>query len=117
MGTEGTLSRYITTWNQKVDFFDQKYNKDFAGNPLFGADIVDGIHNQMQVFLKFCKKNDCAMWIPDHCRKLVSFIVVWNGESVLHPPQYLYSFRDPRRMGGVSQMVVVVHTRHRVIWE
>ena len=36
------------------DRFEWKYNKYFAGNHLFGEDIVDWIHKTLHVFLHSC---------------------------------------------------------------
>ena len=34
--------------------FGRKYNKAFAGGPLFGAYLMDRIHKRIQVFLHYC---------------------------------------------------------------
>ena len=41
----------METWPYQIDRFEQKYDKAFAGDCLFGAEIMDGIHMQVQVLL------------------------------------------------------------------
>ena len=38
-----------------IDRFERQYDKDFARDPLFGADLMDRIHKHVQVFLHSCK--------------------------------------------------------------
>ena len=37
-----------------IDRFERQYDKAFARDPLFGADLMDRIHKHMQVFLHSC---------------------------------------------------------------
>ena len=37
-----------------IDCFEHQCDKAFAGNRLFGSDIVDRTHKQVQVFLHSC---------------------------------------------------------------
>ena len=39
-----------------IDRFDRQYDKAFAKDPLFGADLIDRVHKHVQVFLHFCNK-------------------------------------------------------------
>ena len=39
------------TWPHHIDRFERQYNKYFAKDPLFGADLMDIIHKRVQVFL------------------------------------------------------------------
>ena len=44
---DGDVARHI-------DRFHQKYDKSFAKDTLIGADLIDRIHNCVQVFLHSC---------------------------------------------------------------
>ena len=44
----------MMTWNCHIDLFEQHYDKAFAGERLFGAEIMDKIHRWVQVFLNLC---------------------------------------------------------------
>ena len=55
MGDEGPLSQAMTKWPHQIEKFDQQYNKAFAGDPIFGADIIDSIHKWVQASLHLCK--------------------------------------------------------------
>ena len=39
------------TWPRHIDRFERKYDKAFAKDPLFGADLMDITHKRVQVFL------------------------------------------------------------------
>ena len=54
LGAEGPLSRAMATWPLHIDRLGRQYDKSFAGHRIFGADIVDWIHKQLQVFLHIC---------------------------------------------------------------
>ena len=41
-------------WAHHIDRFKQKYDKDFARDPLFGSDFTDRIYKRVQVFLHSC---------------------------------------------------------------
>ena len=51
---EGPLSRAMATWICCIDRFESQYYKVFTGHSLFGADIVDQIHKQLQVLIHSC---------------------------------------------------------------
>ena len=42
------------TWPRHIDRFKRQYDKAFARDPLFGADLMDRIHKRVQVFLHSC---------------------------------------------------------------
>ena len=44
----------VATWLFHIDRFERKYDKAFAKDPLFGADLIDRIHKRVQVFLHSC---------------------------------------------------------------
>ena len=44
----------MMTWNCHIDLFERQYDKAFAGDRLFGAEIMDKIHRWVQVFLNLC---------------------------------------------------------------
>ena len=37
-----------------IDRFEEQYDKAFARDPLFGADLTDMVHKRVQVFLHSC---------------------------------------------------------------
>ena len=41
-------------WPHHIDCFEQQYDKAFARDPLYGADLIDRIHKRVQVFLHSC---------------------------------------------------------------
>ena len=41
-------------WSRHIDRFEPQYDKAFARDPLFGADLMDHIHKLVQVFLHPC---------------------------------------------------------------
>ena len=41
-------------WPRHIDLFERKYDKSFAKDPLFWADLMDRIHKRVQVFLQSC---------------------------------------------------------------
>ena len=41
-------------WPRHIDRFERQYDKAFARDPLFGADLMDSIHKHVQVFLHSC---------------------------------------------------------------
>ena len=51
IGTEGILSKSMATWPRNIYCFECQYNKAFVEHRLFREDIVDRIHNRVQVFL------------------------------------------------------------------
>ena len=42
------------TWPHHIDCFEQKYDKAFAKDPLFRADLMDKMHKRLQVFIHSC---------------------------------------------------------------
>ena len=51
LGDEGTLIQAMATWPHHIEKFKWKYDKAFAGNPFFGADLFYRIHKWVQVLL------------------------------------------------------------------
>ena len=41
-------------WPRHIERFERKYDKAFARDPLFGADLMDRIHKHVQVLLNSC---------------------------------------------------------------
>ena len=50
LGTEVPLSQVMSTWPFYIYRFELQYDKAFAGDFIFGSDIVDIIHNRVKVF-------------------------------------------------------------------
>ena len=44
----------MASWPRHIDRFERQYDKAFAMDPLFGADLLDRIHKHVQVFLHSC---------------------------------------------------------------
>ena len=44
----------MASWPRHIDRFKWQYDKAFARDPLFGADLMDRIHKRVQVFLHSC---------------------------------------------------------------
>ena len=44
----------MRTWPHHIDHFESQYNKAFAKDPLFGADLINRIHKRVRVFLHSC---------------------------------------------------------------
>ena len=42
------------SWPRHIDHLEQQYDKAFARDSLFGADLMDRIHKRVQVFLHSC---------------------------------------------------------------
>ena len=42
------------TWPRHIDRFERQYNKAFARDPLFRADLMDCIHKLVQAFSSSC---------------------------------------------------------------
>ena len=51
LGEESPICLSMGTWTLHIDRFERKYNKAFAMDLLFGADLMDRIYKRMQVFL------------------------------------------------------------------
>ena len=41
-------------WPCHTDRFEQQYDKAFARDPIFGAELMDRIHKRVQVLLHSC---------------------------------------------------------------
>ena len=54
LGEESPIYLSMASWPHHIDHFEQKYDKAFTRDPLFGADLVDRIHKRVQVFLHSC---------------------------------------------------------------
>ena len=70
---EGPLRRYMSICPRHIDYFERQYDKTFAGNYFFGADLVDCIHKHVQVFLHLCNTTFLTTWRWEHCRSSASF--------------------------------------------
>ena len=42
------------SWSRHIDRFELQYEKTFARDTIFGADLIDRIHKLVQVFLQSC---------------------------------------------------------------
>ena len=51
---EGPLCRAMDTGPRHIDRFERQCEKAFTRIPFFGADLVDWVHKQVQVFLQSC---------------------------------------------------------------
>ena len=51
---ESPICLLMGKWPRHIDRFERKYDKAFAKDPLFGADLMDRIHKRVQVFLHSC---------------------------------------------------------------
>ena len=49
-----TVCVMMALWPHHIDRFKRQYDKDFARDPLFGADLLDQIQKRVQVFLHSC---------------------------------------------------------------
>ena len=54
LGEKSPICLLMGTWPHHIDRFERQYNKDFARDPIFGADLMDHIHKRVQVFLHSC---------------------------------------------------------------
>ena len=52
--SESPICLWMEAWPHHIDQFERQYNKAFAKDPLFGADLMDCIHKHVQVFLHSC---------------------------------------------------------------
>ena len=52
---DGTLFQAMATLPCHIDRFEQQYDKEFAADRLFGANIVGRTHKWVQIFLHLCK--------------------------------------------------------------
>ena len=55
LGEESPLCLSMATWPRRIDLFERQYDKYFSKDPLFGEDLLDRIHNHVQVLLHSCK--------------------------------------------------------------
>ena len=51
---ESPICILMGSWPHHIDLFERQYDKAFARDPLFGADLMDHIHKRVQVFLHSC---------------------------------------------------------------
>ena len=54
MGEERPICLPMGMWPRRIDRFERQYDKAFARDPLFEADLMDRIHKRVQVFLHSC---------------------------------------------------------------
>ena len=51
---ESPRVRAMETWPRHINHYEWNYDKEFAANKCFGADITDRTHKQVQVLLYSC---------------------------------------------------------------
>ena len=56
LGEEIPLCRSMEAWPKHIDYFERKYDKEFAKDPLFRADLICRVHNRVKLFLHYCNK-------------------------------------------------------------
>ena len=54
LGVGSPVCFSMASWPRHIDRFKWQYDKAFARDPLFGADLMDRIHKRVQVFLHSC---------------------------------------------------------------
>ena len=54
LGEVSPVCLSMASWPRHIERIERKYDKDFAREPLFGADLMDRIHKRVQVFLHSC---------------------------------------------------------------
>ena len=54
MGKRSPVCVLMALWPRHIDWFERKYDKAFARDPLFRADLMDCIHKRIQLFLHSC---------------------------------------------------------------
>ena len=54
LGEEIPICLLMGTWPRHIERFEQKYDKAFMKDPLFGSDLMDRIQKRVQVFLLSC---------------------------------------------------------------
>ena len=55
LGEGSPVCLSMESWSRHIDRFKRQYDKAFARDPLFGADLMDIIHKRVWVFLHSCK--------------------------------------------------------------
>ena len=54
LGSKGLIRWVTEMWPCHIDKFERQYNKTFAGNHLFGAELAEQIHKRVHVLLHSC---------------------------------------------------------------
>ena len=54
LGEESSIYLSMGTWPRQIDRFERQFDKAFARDSLFEADLMDWIHKRVQVFLNSC---------------------------------------------------------------
>ena len=54
LGEGSPICLLMASWPRHIDHFERQYDKAFARDTLFGADLMDRIHKRVQVFLHSC---------------------------------------------------------------
>ena len=54
LGEESPICLSMALWPRHIARFRRQYDKAFARDPLFGANLMDRIHKRVQVFLHSC---------------------------------------------------------------
>ena len=58
LGERSPVCIMMASWPRHIDRFDRQYDKAFSWDPLFGADLMDRIHNKVLVFLHSCNMTE-----------------------------------------------------------
>ena len=58
LGEEISIYLPMGSWTCHIDLFERNYKKAFVRDPLLGADLMDRIHNRVQVFLHSCNTTE-----------------------------------------------------------
>ena len=54
LGEKSPFCLSMGTWTSHIERFEQQYDKAFARDPLFGANLMDHIQKRVRVFLQYC---------------------------------------------------------------
>ena len=54
LGEERSIYLSMRTWPRHIDRFERQYDKAFANDTIFRVDLMDCIHQCVQVFLHSC---------------------------------------------------------------
>ena len=54
LGEESPICLSMGLWPHHIYRFERQYDRGFARDPIFGADLMDRIHKRVQVFLHSC---------------------------------------------------------------
>ena len=57
LGEKSQICLSMRMWMRHIDCFDMQYDKAYAKDPLFGADLMDCIHKSVYLFLTLLQHN------------------------------------------------------------